>query len=419
MLRKVTYALYPNATQEAALLDMKGSHLRLSNAALEQRISAYRRCGVTVRFKDQCKDLTDLRAADPEFKALNAQSSQVTLKRVDLAMQAFFRRIGRGETPGFPRFKSFDRFSGWGYKTHGDGWRLTPGKDFHHGRLRLAGIRNLRIRGKARLKGEPVTCEISHKAGRWYASVSLEVRPNRECGAGAAGLDWGVETFATLVHPDGRIQEIQNPRWVKQAEDALAEAQRVMARRQGPVGRKPSKGWLKAKREVTRIQRKTANKRRNFLHQESNSLVKALGLIATEVLSVKAMTASAKGTVEEPGKNVQQKAGLNRGILDTAPAAFLSITKAKAEEAMAEWVDVPTKSVKPSQTCRKCGSQRKKTLADRTHVCEVCGHTEKRDVNAAWVMLNWALWGSATGRVSARHGGATRVAPSCETPSIP
>ncbi len=176
----------------------------------------------------------------------------------------------------------------------------------------------------------------------------------------------------------------------------------------GCSGRKPSKGWLKAKREATRIQRKTANKRLNFLHQESNSLVNALGFIATEVLSVKAMTASAKGTVEEPGKNVKQKAGLNQGILDTAPAAFLSITKAKAEEAMAERVDVPTKSVKPSQTCRKCGSQRKKTLADRTHVCEVCGHTEKRDVNAAWVMLNWALWGSATGRVSARHGGASR-----------
>jgi len=406
MFRKVTYALYPNATQESALLDMKGSHQRLHNAALEQRISAWRRCGVSVKFADQCKDLTALRAADPEFKAINAQSAQVTLKRVDLAMQAFFRRVKGGETPGFPRFKSFDRFSGWGYKTHGDGWRLTPGEGFHHGRLRLSGIGNLRIRGKARLKGEPITCEISHKAGRWYASVTLEVRPNRECGSGAAGMDWGVETFATLVHADGRVQEIPNPRWVKLAESALVEAQRILSRRKGPVGRKPSKRWLKAKAVVTRIHRKTANRRLNFLHQESTKLVQVLGLIATETLNVKAMTASAKGTVDEPGKNVQQKAGLNRGILDTAPAAFLSITKAKAEEAMAEWVDVPTKSVKPTQTCRKCGSQRKKTLDDRIHVCEGCGHREKRDVNAGWVMLNWALWGHATGRVPARQRGA-------------
>jgi putative transposase len=419
MFLKVTYALYPNATQEAALLDMKGSHQRLHNAALEQRISAWQRCGISVKFTDQCKDLTALRAADPEYKALNAQSSQVTLKRVDLAMQSFFRRVKSGETPGFPRFKSFDRFSGWGYKTHGDGWRLTPGEGFRHGRLRLSGIGNLRIRGKARLKGEPVTCEISHKAGRWQASVTLEVRPNRECGSGAAGMDWGVETFATLVHADGRVQEIPNPRWVKRAEVDLAEAQRVLSRRKGPVGRKPSKRWLKAKARVTRIQRKTTNQRLNFLHQESTKLVKALGFIATETLNVKAMTASAKRTVEEPGKNVQKKAGLNRSILDTAPAAFLSITKAKAEEAMAEWVDVPTKTVKPTQTCRKCGHQRKKTLKERLHVCKECGHTEKRDVNAAWVMLNWALWGHVTGRVLARQREAASAVPSCETPSIP
>lgn len=398
MYRKVTYAIYPNATQEAVLLDMKGAHQRLYNAALEERISAWTRCKVSVRFADQCKALTEIRGIHPEYQALNAQSAQVTLKRLDLAFQSFFRRVKAGDAPGFPRFKGFDRFSGWGYKTHGDGWRLFPGEGFHNGRLRVSGVGNLRIRGQARLAGEPVTCEILHKNGRWFASVTLDVEPGRTCGKGAAGLDWGVETFATLVHANGRIQPIANPRWVKQAEDSLAQAQRVLSRRKGPVGGKPSKGWLKAKAVVTRIQRKTANRRLNFLHQETAKLVGSLGLIATEALAVKAMTASAKGTVDEPGKNVKQKAGLNQAILDTAPAAFLSILKAKAEEATAEWVEVPTKKVKPSQTCSKCGHQRKKAMEERKHVCEACGHAEGRDSNAARVMLNWALSGQDHGR---------------------
>jgi transposase len=59
---------------------------------------------------------------------VNAQALQVTLKRLDLACAAFFRRVKAGATPGFPRFKPLQRFSGRGYKTHGDGWRLFAGE---------------------------------------------------------------------------------------------------------------------------------------------------------------------------------------------------------------------------------------------------------------------------------------------------
>jgi putative transposase len=98
---------------------MLGLHQRLYNAALEQRIAAWRRTRTSLGFVDQCLDLTELRAGDKSYAALNAQSSQVTLKRLDLAFAASFRRVKAGQTPGFPRFKAFDRFSGWGYKSHG------------------------------------------------------------------------------------------------------------------------------------------------------------------------------------------------------------------------------------------------------------------------------------------------------------
>jgi putative transposase len=115
--RKVVYRMYPTRRQSAALLDMLGLHQRLYNAALEQRIAAWRRTRTSLGFVDQCFDLTGLRAEDKSYAALNAQSSQVTLKRLDLAFAAFFRRVKAGQTPGFPRFKAFDRFSGWGYKS--------------------------------------------------------------------------------------------------------------------------------------------------------------------------------------------------------------------------------------------------------------------------------------------------------------
>jgi putative transposase len=95
---------------------------------------------------------------------LNAQSAQVTLKRVDLALNAFFRRVREGETPGFPRFKLYDRFPGFGYKHHGDGFRFTPGKGWKHGKLRLSGVGTMQARGEARTPGKIVRADIMRKA---------------------------------------------------------------------------------------------------------------------------------------------------------------------------------------------------------------------------------------------------------------
>ncbi|MHB8148372.1 MAG: helix-turn-helix domain-containing protein [Vulcanimicrobiaceae bacterium] len=110
--RKVAYRLYPSRAQEAALLDMLGLHQRLYNAALEQRKAAWRLQRKSLSAYDQSRDLTALRADDERYARLNAQSAQVTLQRLHLAFAAFFRRCKNGQTPGFPRFKAFDRFSG-------------------------------------------------------------------------------------------------------------------------------------------------------------------------------------------------------------------------------------------------------------------------------------------------------------------
>lgn len=183
--------MYPTQVQKTRLSDVLQIHQRLYNLALSERIRLYKEEKKSLSFAAQCKVLTQWRKEDVALTAINAQSLQVTLKRLDLAFQAFFRRVKSGLTPGFPRFKALQRFSGWGYKTHGDGFRLEAEK------LRLSGIGIIKLRGKARNQGEVKTCEILYKAGKWYATFTIECEPKRSCGKRAIGIDWGVETFVS------------------------------------------------------------------------------------------------------------------------------------------------------------------------------------------------------------------------------
>ena len=148
--RKVMYRLYPSKKQAGRMTEILRLHQRLYNGCLEQRIHAFRDRKVSLNYHDQAKELTQLRKLDPQYRALNAQSEQVTLKRLELAYKSFFSRIKKGEKAGFPRFKAFDRYKGWGYATHGDGWRFTPNENSINGSLRLSGVGVLQARGRAR-----------------------------------------------------------------------------------------------------------------------------------------------------------------------------------------------------------------------------------------------------------------------------
>ena len=378
-------------------------HQQLYNGALEERIGAYKKRNKSLTCFDQNKELTQLRKELSEYSALNAQSLQVTMKRLDLAFKAFFRRLQNGETPGFPRFKSIHRYKGWGYATHGDGWRLFEGQKQKHGKLRLSGIGHVKIRGKARNIGTPKTCEIQHKQGRWYASVTIECAPKRESGTSAIGIDWGLETFATLADANGDTKKIKNPRFLRKKLKSIRTEQRGLSRK-----KRGSKNRNKARKIVGKLHAKVANQRQEFLHQTTARLVKESALIATEKLNVKGMSSHGGA----------YKKGLNREILSAAPGVFHQMLKAKAEEAEIELIEIPTRQVKPSQTCHGCGNQEKKTLAKRRHVCG-CGVSCGRDENAAKVILNWALVGNATGWEPARCGASgLPLAGKHETPPI-
>lgn len=382
-------------------------HKDLYNACVYHRKTEYQKFGKNVTYYDQQNILPAFKTEWVEYKELGSQALQSTVKRIDFAFQRFFSGLGK-----YPRFKSSRLYRGWTYPAL-SGWKAhTTGGN---GALELVGISGqVQMRGKARTWGRPTTCTIVWKQNKWYASITVNCEVARETGIGAIGLDIGCLTAVAMN--DGT--KIDNPRFLANTQKQINKVSKQLRRKRSPqkepsgcFGTNPlprktrlkikaSRRWKKTRKQISRLQSKVANRRQNWVHQvaaqivSSNSarsfsggnLQKALQrAVATEELTVKNMTASSK-----KGKRKRQKAGLNRSILDVGFGMLRSAIKYKVIEAGGVFIDVPTKKIKPSQTCPECGRQQKKELNERIHQCP-CGCTLDRDVASAVVCLNYAL----------------------------
>ena len=322
--RKVNYCLYPTPRQAEALGVLLRSHQQLYNAALEERISAWKMARKSISYANQCASLTEIRRDLLEWAEANCSSQQMTLRRLDKAFSAFFRRVQKGETPGFPRFKSLARFPGFSFKSHGDGWRFTPGKNWKHGSLRLSGVGHVTCRGNARQGGRICASDLLHRNGQWFLSLTVELGKieRARTAHGAIALDWGTEHLLSGVRETGQAITIDNPRWYQNSKDEITALQQAVSRK-----KRGSERRKKAVRRLARARAKQARKRLDFLHKVTSQLAQNHALVAMEELRINNMTRSAKGTVEQPGRNVAQKAGLNREILDTAPAQLMQLLR--------------------------------------------------------------------------------------------
>lgn len=354
-------------------------HKDLYNAAIANRKTQYERFGHSVSYYEQQNSLPAFKEVLTEYKQLGSHTLQATLKRVDLAYQSFFKGL-RGK----PKFKSIRHYSGWTYPDRA-GWKVHTTGD--NGYLELTDLKvNIQMRGRARTWGKPTTCTIVYRNGKWYASITVECTPVRDTGTGAVGVDFG--TYHAAALSDGTV--IDNPRFLAQSSEKIKKAAFSKRRKRAPNFRKKvkaSKHWKKAAKKVSKIQRKIANQRQDWTHKVAVQLVSGNSLIATEELNLKRMTARAK----KGSKRKAQKTGLNRSMLDVGIGNLISAIEYKLQEAGGFLVKVPTKTVKPSQTCPDCGHQRKKDLSERVHNCLECDATYDRDVAAAMVMLSWAL----------------------------
>lgn len=269
------------------------------------------------------------------------------------------------------------------------------------------------MRGKAKVWGIPTTCTIFHRNGKWYASFPVNCEPlPRELGTGSIGIDFGTKTAAAVSNGvDGYF--IENPRWFQQSLPKIKKASRDKRRKRFANRKKKikaSRRWKRATKKVAKLQRKAANQRQNWIHHQAIQIVSGNSLIATEKLEVKNMTRKAKNG----SKRKRQKAGLNRSILDVGWGALTSAIKYKLEEGNGVFVEVPTKTVKPSQTCPKCLHQQKKELSERVHCCQKCNYIQDRDLASAEVMVLWATNSGAFGTSVLSRGASSSTSPTKE-----
>jgi putative transposase len=355
------YKLQPTADQ---LLELERVLLlcrRLYNTALEQRITAWQRCHVSVSRYQQEAELKAIRAAFSEYTAIHSHVLQDVLARLDRTYQAFFRRVQRREKAGFPRFKGRDRFHGFTYKEFGNGARLD------NGFLVLSKIGRIAVRWSRPLQGTPKTVTVCREAGGWYVAFSCAEVPLRllPLTGEQTGIDLGLESFATLA--DGG--QIANPRVFRVAELELKRAQRRVSRR-----KKGSHRRRKAVHLLARAHQRVRRARADFHHKTALALVQQYDTIYHEDLQT---------------ANMLRNHHLAKSIADAGWSAFLSILSCKAAEAGKTVVAVPPAFTSQACSGSGCGVLVMKGLSVRWHCCPDCGTSLHRDHNAARNILAW------------------------------
>ena len=365
--RAYTYRLDPTPAQASAFAQWAGACRYVYNLALEQRRD-WHRPGRSFSYSQQQRELTTLRADVEWLKAVPVHALQMAVRSLDSAYQCFFSGSGgypqphcKGKRDSFtlpdPAYLGFKRLNK------------------NRGAIKVPKVGWVKLVGWRALGGELRSITISRRAGHWHASIAwrAEITNPPKSERPAVGIDRGVAVFAAMS--DGRMVAPLNS--FRSIETKLAKAQRRLSRKT-----KFSANWLRQKAKISRIHMKAANARKDYLHKLSTEIAKSHGVVKVEKLRVRNMSASAKGTVEQPGTNVRAKAGLNKAILDQGWSMFSTMLKYKLAERGGELVEVDPAYT--SQTCSCCGTVDKASRKDQaTFECGHCGHTENADINAA------------------------------------
>ncbi len=233
------------------------------------------------------------------------------------------------------------------------------------------------------MKGTLRNISIRKDGGRWTASLQVERSETVQALdlPPTLGIDVGLTAFAATS--EGAL--VAPLKALTRQQVRLRRYQRAVARKQ-----KRSSNRRKAVARLGRLHARIAAQRADWLHKLTTTLADAHPVIAIEDLRVKNMSASAKGTADAPGRNVRQKAGLNRGILDAAWGEF----RRQLEYKLA-WRGGRVYAVDPaysSRECRACcheSADNRKTQS--VFACVACGYTEHADVHAAKVILARAI----------------------------
>jgi putative transposase len=369
--RTYKYRAYPSKAQVAALETQLSFCCDLYNAVIELRREMWRTHGVSLGHLDVSRQLTDLVRSCPELlpDGISRSMLQKTLERANEAFQAFYRRVKRGQRPGYPRFKSKRRFDtlrcqyGRNRGVGLDGEHF-PGRGARTAYLDWRGVGRIRLRLHRPIPEEARITEVQVKrcADGWHVCLGIEMpkpAPLQPTGR-SVGVDLGITSFVAL----STGEQTEGPRAQRKAERRVAALQRELARkrdRRSGRRRKAIERLAKARLTEARI-------RRDHQHKLARRLVRENDVIYLEDLNVKGLAESY----------------LAKDVRDQAWSQFRGILADKAVEAGRLLVLVDPRG--SSQECCDCGATVAKTLSERVHRCP-CGLTLDRDVNAARVIL--------------------------------
>ena len=344
-----------------------GSCRFVYNKALALQMDNHEAGNKFIGYVAMAKQLTAWRNGDdtPWLKEAPCHPLQHALKDLENAYKNFFAK-----RTGFPRFKR---------KGCGDAFRYPDPKqiklDQVNNRIFLPKLGWLHYRNSRDVLGEVRNVTVSQSGGKWFAAIQTqrEVEQALPTAASAIGIDVGIARFATLSD-ETFIAPLNS---FKKHQQRLAKYQRRMSHKV-----KFSQNWKKARARVQRIHTRIAHCRKDFLHKATTTISQNHALVCIEDLQVGNMSRSSKGNIEQPGKMVKQKSGLNRAILDQGWGEFRRQLDYKVAWNGGILVAVPAHHT--SQTCPSCSHVAKENRITQAHfLCVDCGYENHADVVGA------------------------------------
>jgi len=359
MRKTFEYRLYPTAKQQTLLSQMLEECRWVFNQTLALRKDAWEKEQQSLSLYQTNAFLPKWKEERPSLRIVYSQVLQDVQERVDLAFKAFFRRVKAGEKPGYPRFRGKGRYDSLTYPQFG--FSLEDGS------VNVAKVGKIKAVIHRPLEGKMKTLTLRRRStGKWYACFSCEVEPKPLPPSDkAVGIDVGLESFATF----STGEKIPNPRFFRIDEKELTKAQRKLSKAEKGTPERRHR-----RKVVSRIHERIANRRKDFAHKLSRTLVNTFGIIAFEKLNGRAML---------------RNHCLAKSIADAAWFQLVSFTAYKAEWASRSMVLVDPKNT--SKRCSRCGSLVDKDLSTRIHSCPVCSLVLDRDLNSSFNILALGL----------------------------
>ena len=374
------YRLNPTPAQEAVLRDHCGHARYVWNLAVEQHSHWHPGRPSAPGYLDQCRQLTQARAENAWLAAGSQTVQQQALRDFAQAMAAFF---DPANPAGRPSWRKAGRHEGFRIVGRGRQWDVRR-VSRHVGEIWVPKAGWVRFRWSRTVPPDAKSYRVTKdRAGRWHVAFAVIPAPVPAPGNGqTVGIDRGVAVSAAL----STGQLLHAPALTGRERTRLRRLQRKLARATRGSNRR-----RRARHAIARLKARETDRRKDWAEKVSTDIARRFDLIRVEDLKITNMTRSAKGIRENPGRNVRQKAGLNRGILASGWGLLVRRLQDKAPRRV--------EKIKPaltSQRCSACGQvDRGSRESQAVFRCTACGFACNADVNAA---INIAAGHAVTAR---------------------